>query len=99
MNNYCRIYCITEGCKITKCKAYGCSIEKLFYNITAPIFIDNAESITGDVKTGAQTFFMRVREELCPECGGQSGRRNPDGTWTCKKCGNVWKKELSIMEV
>lgn len=70
-----------------------------FYNITAPIFIDNAESITGDVETGAQTFFMRVREELCPECSGQSGRRNADGTWTCRKCGHVWKKELSIVEV
>lgn len=69
-----------------------------FYNITAPIFIDNAESITGDVETGAQTFFMRVREELCPECSGQSGRRNTDGTWTCQKCGHVWKKELSIVE-
>lgn len=70
-----------------------------FYNITAPIFIDNAESITGDVETGAQTFFMRVREELCPECSGQSGRRNADGTWTCQKCGHVWKKQLKIMEV
>lgn len=70
-----------------------------FYNITAPIFIDNAESITGNVETGAQTFFMRVREELCPECSGQSGRRNADGTWTCKKCGHVWKKKLSIVEV
>lgn len=70
-----------------------------FYNITAPIFIDNSESITGDVETCAQTFFMRVREELCPECSGQSGRRNADGTWTCQKCGHVWKKELSIVEV
>lgn len=70
-----------------------------FYNITAPIFIDNAESITGNVETGAQTFFMKVREELCPECSGQSGRRNADGTWTCKKCGHVWKKKLDILEV
>lgn len=70
-----------------------------FYNITAPIFIDNAESITGNVETGAQTFFMKVREELCPECNGQSGRRNADGTWMCKKCGHVWKKKLNILEV
>lgn len=70
-----------------------------FYNITAPIFFDNAESITGTLDTGAQTFFMRVRQELCPECSGQSGRRNADGTWTCRKCGHVWKKELSIVEV
>lgn len=69
-----------------------------FYNITAPIFIDNAESITGNVETGAQTFFMKVREELCPECSGQSGRRNADGTWTCEKCGHVWKKKLEIRE-
>lgn len=70
-----------------------------FYNVTAPIFVDNAESITGDIETGAQTFFMRVYEELCPECSGQSGRRNADGTWTCKKCGHVWKKKLDILEV
>lgn len=69
-----------------------------FYNITAPIFIDNAESITGNAETGAQTFFMKVREELCPECNGQSGRRNTDGTWTCQKCGHVWKKKLKIVE-
>ena len=69
-----------------------------FYNITAPIFIDNAESITGNVETGAQTFFMKVREELCPECSGQSGRRSADGTWTCEKCGHVWKKKLEIRE-
>src|SRR5699024_141602 len=70
-----------------------------FYNVTVPIALDNAESITGSVNTGAQTFFMKVKEELCPECGGESGRRNKDGTWTCQKCGHVWKKVLSIVEV
>lgn len=69
------------------------------YNVTVPICLDNSESITGTVDTGAQTFFMRVKEELCPECNGESGRRNVDGTWTCKKCGHVWKKNLEIMEV
>lgn len=69
-----------------------------FYNVTVPIALDNAESITGSVNTGAQTFFMKVKEELCPECGGESGRRNKNGTWTCNKCGHVWKKKLEIVE-
>lgn len=69
-----------------------------FYNVTVPIALDNAESITGGVNTGAQTFFMKVKEELCPECGGESGRRNKDGTWTCNKCGRVWKKKLEIVK-
>lgn len=69
-----------------------------FYNVTVPVTLDNAESITGIVNTGAQTFFMKVKEELCPECGGESGRRNKSGTWTCNKCGHVWKKNLEIVE-
>lgn len=69
-----------------------------FYNITAPIFIDNAESITGTVETGAQTILMRVVDERCPNCGGESGRRRSDGLWTCRKCGNKWNKNLKIME-
>ena len=68
-----------------------------FYGVYAPIFLDNAESITGQIETNAQTFLMRVRNELCPECNGQSGRRNIDGTWTCQQCGHVWKKKLKII--
>lgn len=70
-----------------------------FYGVTVPCILDNSESITGDVDTGAQTIYMRVREEFCPECNGESGRRNADGTWTCKRCGHVWRKELSVAEV
>lgn len=69
-----------------------------FYNVTVPIALDNAESITGTIKNNAQTFLMKVKQEPCPECGGESGRRNQDGTWTCKKCGHVWKKKLEVME-
>ena len=69
-----------------------------FYGVTVPCILDNSESITGAVDTGAQTIYMRVREEFCPECNGESGRRNQDGTWTCKRCGHVWKKELEIKE-
>ena len=69
-----------------------------FYGVTVPCILDNSESITGIVDTGAQTIYMRVQEEFCPECNGESGRRNQDGTWTCKRCGHVWKKELEIKE-
>lgn len=70
-----------------------------FYGVTVPCILDNSESITGAVDTGAQTIYMRVREEFCPECNGESGRRNADGTWTCKRCGHVWKKKLEIGEM
>lgn len=70
-----------------------------FYGVTVPCILDNSESITGNVDTGAQTIYMRVREEFCPKCNGESGRRNQDGTWTCKRCGHVWKKKLEIGEV
>lgn len=70
-----------------------------FYGVTVPCILDNSESITGAVDTGTQTIYMRVREEFCPECNGESGRRNADGTWTCKRCGHVWKKKLEIREM
>lgn len=70
-----------------------------FYGVTVPCILDNSESITGAVDTGSQAIYMRVREEFCPECNGESGRRNADGTWTCKRCGHVWKKKLEIREV
>lgn len=70
-----------------------------FYGVTVPCILDNSESITGAVDAGSQTIYMRVREEFCPECNGESGRRNADGTWTCKRCGHVWKKKLEIGEM
>lgn len=70
-----------------------------FYGVTVPCILDNSESITGAVDTGSQAIYMRVREEFCPECNGESGRRNEDGTWTCKRCGHVWNKKLEIREV
>lgn len=70
-----------------------------FYGVTVPCILDNSESITWAVDTGSQAIYMRVREEFCPECNGESGRRNADGTWTCKRCGHVWKKKLEIEEV
>lgn len=70
-----------------------------FYGVTVPCILDNSESITGAVDTGSQAIYMKVREEFCPECNGESGRRNEDGTWTCKRCGHVWKKKLEIGEM
>lgn len=70
-----------------------------FYGVTVPCILDNSESITGAIDTGSQAIYMRVREEFCPECNGESGRRNADGTWICKRCGHVWKKKLEIGEV
>ena len=68
------------------------------YDVYVPIIIDNAEGVTQAVHSGAQTVKLYVKEELCPECGGKSGRRNPSGTWTCQSCGHEWHKRLTIEE-
>lgn len=67
------------------------------YNIIAPIVIDNAESITGNIKTNEQMIIMRVKEELCTKCGSaQHSRRMQNGLWKCLDCGYEWKKKLEI---
>lgn len=68
------------------------------YNVKVPCVIDNAESITDNLSADNQILLMYVQDELCEKCGGETGRRNADGTWTCKKCGNTWKKKLIVKE-
>lgn len=68
------------------------------YNVCVPVVCDNMESVTADIVTDAQVISMYVVEERCPKCGGKSGRRNPDGKWTCESCGNRWEKKLNISE-
>jgi len=67
-----------------------------FYNSYLPITIDNSETITNHIEMPCQLIIMKAVEENCPKCGGETGRRDEDGLWTCKECGHRWKKELKI---
>lgn len=70
-----------------------------WYNVYAPIFCDNMESVTGDIETNAQTILFYVKEELCPKCGShRHSRRKPNGIWECLDCHHGWVKNLEIKE-
>jgi rubrerythrin len=78
----------------------GIDIIKTFqkvYNCYLPICVDNSESINFDQSMNNQMIFLTRVEENCPECSGQAGRRNGNGTWTCRKCGHTWKKKFDIV--
>lgn len=67
------------------------------YNVSVPCILDDMESVNGEVDCGTQAVLMYVRAEECPVCGGSdSGRKGEDGLWTCKHCGNVWKKTINF---
>jgi chromosome segregation ATPase/predicted RNA-binding Zn-ribbon protein involved in translation (DUF1610 family) len=71
------------------------------YGVSLPIISDNTESIDYEgyaesATSNSQTILMFRVEENCPKCGGHSGRRSLDGKWTCQKCGNVWRKSVTI---
>lgn len=71
------------------------------YGVSLPIISDNTESIDYEgyatsAPVNSQTILMFRVEENCPKCGGHSGRRSIDGKWTCQKCGNVWRKSVTI---
>jgi hypothetical protein len=71
------------------------------YGVSLPIISDNTESIDYEgyaqsANAESQTILMFRVEENCPKCGGHSGRRALNGTWTCQKCGNVWRKSVTI---
>lgn len=71
------------------------------YGVSLPIISDNTESIDYEgyaesATSNSQTILMFRVEENCPKCGGHSGRRSIDGKWTCQKCGNVWRKSVTI---
>lgn len=66
-------------------------------NIQMPIVIDNTESIDLGAECDVQTIFLIKREEKCPKCGCYSGRKESDGMWKCKYCGEKFKKSLEII--
>lgn len=68
-----------------------------YYKVSMPIIVDNAESIDLGIEVPVQTIFLIKREEQCPDCGGETGRRNIDGLWICKKCGKQFKKNISVL--
>lgn len=67
-----------------------------YYDAYLPVFIDNAEGITEKLDTNTQTVLLSVRKELCPECGGETGRKQENGLWKCKKCGNEFVKSFEV---
>lgn len=67
-----------------------------FYNCHLPVFIDNAEGITETLECGSQTVLLRVEKECCPNCGGETGRKQENEFWKCKNCGHEFKKQLKV---
>lgn len=67
-----------------------------YYGWLLPVFIDNAEGITESLSVDNQTIMLYVRKENCPECGGETGRKQENGFWKCKKCGREFKKHLKV---
>ena len=67
-----------------------------YYNVHIPLMVDNAESIDFDTKIEPQVILMEKKKEDCPDCRGVTGRRDPDGLWTCQKCGKRFKKTLEV---
>ena len=77
----------------------GIDIIKTFqkvYDCYLPICVDNSESINFEQTMQNQMIFLNRVEENCPKCGGQAGRRNNKGLWTCKSCGHTWRKTLNL---
>lgn len=67
-----------------------------YYNVHIPLMVDNAESIDFDNTIDGQVILMEKETEYC-SCGGNTGRRDPDGLWTCQKCGKRFKKTLEVI--
>lgn len=67
-----------------------------YYNVHIPLMVDNAESIDFDSFIDGQVILMEKKPQLC-SCGGNTGRRDPDGLWTCQKCGKRFKKTLEVI--
>lgn len=66
------------------------------YNVTFPLIVDNAESIDFGIDIPVQSIMLIKRDEKCPICGLEAGRKEPDGLWTCKSCGNRFKKNIAV---
>lgn len=69
-----------------------------YYNAYLPLFIDNAEGITETLDCNAQTILLSVKKEVCPKCGGETGRKQENGFWKCKECGYEFKKHFEVKE-
>lgn len=67
-----------------------------YYNAYLPLFIDNAEGITETLDCDAQTILLSVKKEVCPKCGGETGRKQENGFWKCKECGYEFKKHFEV---
>lgn len=69
-----------------------------YYNAYLPLFIDNAEGITETLDCDAQTVLLSVKKEVCPKCGGETGRKQENGFWKCKECRYEFKKHFEVKE-
>lgn len=69
-----------------------------YYNAYLPLFIDNSEGITETLDCDAQTILLSVKKEVCPKCGGETGRKQENGFWKCKECGYEFKKNFEVKE-
>lgn len=69
-----------------------------YYNAYLPLFIDNAEGITETLDCDTQTVLLSVKKEVCPKCGGETGRKQENGFWKCKECGYEFKKHFEVKE-
>ena len=67
-----------------------------YYNAYLPLFIDNAEGITETLDCDTQTVLLSVKKEVCPKCGGETGRKQENGFWKCKECGYEFKKHFEV---
>ena len=67
-----------------------------YYNAYLPLFIDNAEGITETLDCDTQTVLLSVKKEVCPKCGGETGRKQENGFWKCKECGYEFKKHFEM---
>lgn len=65
------------------------------YGVQVPLIVDNAESIDFNAKELAQQVIMLIKkDEICPECGGVTGRKQADGKWYCQRCTSEVEKVL-----
>lgn len=68
-----------------------------FYNVSMPIVIDNAESIDVAEDIPVQSIMLEKKDMACPKCGSETGRKEKDGKWSCKQCGERFTKHLEII--
>lgn len=65
------------------------------YGVQVPLAVDNAESIDFDShELAQQVILLTKKEEICPECGGLTGRKQADGKWYCQRCSSEVEKTL-----